>query len=98
LSELGALARLGRDVVSVCSPAVDALAAATRETVLLGVADWETLKLTIIGARVSPQQLSVVPMTGRRLTIPPGCLGKALLLGSRRPRPTGCWTGCRCRR
>src|SRR5207248_3323000 len=69
------------DVVSVCTPAVDALAAATRETLLLGEADWETLELTIVAARVSPQTLSVVPMTGQRLTIPPGALGKALLLG-----------------
>jgi DNA-binding IclR family transcriptional regulator len=30
---------------------------------------------------VSPQALSVTPTTGQRLTIPPGCLGKALLLG-----------------
>lgn len=81
VSELGALARSDLDVVSVCSPALDALAAATRETVLLGAVDWDTLELTVVGSRVSPQQLSVVPMTGRRLTIPPGCLGKALLLG-----------------
>lgn len=81
VSELGALARSQLDVVGVCSHAMDALAAATRETVLLGAADWETLELAIVGARVSPQQLSVHPMTGRRLTIPPGCLGKALLLG-----------------
>jgi DNA-binding IclR family transcriptional regulator len=81
LSELGALVRSDLDVVSVCSTAVDALAAATRETVLLGAADWDTLELTVVGARVSPQQLSVVPMTGQRLTIPPGCMGKALLLG-----------------
>jgi len=40
-----------------------------------------TLELTIVAARVSPQQLSVHPMTGQRLTIPPGCLCKALLLG-----------------
>jgi DNA-binding IclR family transcriptional regulator len=81
LSELGALVRSELDVVRVCSAAVDALAAATRETVLLGAADWDTLELTVVGARVSPQQLSVAPMTGQRLTIPPGCMGKALLLG-----------------
>jgi DNA-binding IclR family transcriptional regulator len=83
LSELGALARRDLDLVSVCSAAVDALAGATQETVLLGAADWETLELTIIGARISPQQLSVVPFTGERLAIPPGCLCKALLLGLR---------------
>jgi IclR family transcriptional regulator, acetate operon repressor len=81
VSELGALARSDLDVVSVCSPALDALAAATQETVLVGAADWDTLELTVVAARVSPQQLSVHPMTGQRLTIPPGCLGKALLLG-----------------
>ena len=63
------------------SDAVDALAEATLETVLLGAVDWETLELTIVGTRVSPHTLSVVPMTGQRQTIPPGCLGKALLLG-----------------
>jgi DNA-binding IclR family transcriptional regulator len=81
LSELGALARADLDVVTVCSSVLDSLAAATRETVLLASADWEALELTIVGARVSPQTLSVIPMTGQRLTIPPGCLGKALLLG-----------------
>jgi DNA-binding IclR family transcriptional regulator len=81
MSELGALARSDLDVVSVCSPVLDALAAATQETVLLGAADWDTLELTVVGARVSPQQLAVHPMTGQRVTIPPGCLGKALLLG-----------------
>jgi DNA-binding IclR family transcriptional regulator len=81
LSELGALVRSELDVVSVCSPAADALAAATRETVLLGAVNWEALELTVVGTRISPQQLSVVPMTGQRMTIPPGCMGKALLLG-----------------
>lgn len=81
LSELGALARADLDVVTVCSGVLDALAAATRETVLLASADWEALELTVVGARVSPQTLSVIPTTGQRLTIPPGCLGKALLLG-----------------
>src|ERR1022692_790360 len=75
LSELGALARADLDVVTVCSSVLDALAAATRETVLLASADWEALELTIVGARVSPQPLSVIPTTGRRLTIPPGWLG-----------------------
>jgi DNA-binding IclR family transcriptional regulator len=81
LSELGALARAELDVVGLCAPAMDALAEATRETVLLGAADWETLELTIVSTRVSPQTLSVVPSTGERLTIPPGAPGKALLLG-----------------
>ena len=79
MSELGALVRSDLDVVTTCSPAVDALAAATGETVLLGAVDWGTLELTVVGTRVSPHTLSVIPMAGRRQAIPPGCLGKALL-------------------
>ena len=67
--------------VSVCSPAVDALAAATGETVLLAEADWDTLELTVVASRISPETLSVVPITGQRQTIPPGAPSKALLLG-----------------
>lgn len=81
LSELGALVRADLDAVTMCSPVLDALVAATHETVLLGAVDWDALELTVVGARVSPQTLSVIPRTGRRLTIPPGCLGRALLLG-----------------
>jgi DNA-binding IclR family transcriptional regulator len=81
LSELGAVARAELDIVHVCSPAMDALAEATRETVLLAVADWAALELTIVAARVSPQTLSVVPETGHRQPMPPGAPGKALLLG-----------------
>lgn len=81
LSELGALVRSDLDVVSVCSPAVDALAAATGETVLLAEADWDTLELTVVASRISPETLSVVPITGQRQTIPPGAPSKALLLG-----------------
>jgi DNA-binding IclR family transcriptional regulator len=81
LSELGALARSDLDVVHACAPAMDALAEATRETVLLGAADWDALELTIVDTRVSPQTLSVVPIAGERQTIPPGAPGKALLLG-----------------
>ena len=81
LSELGALARADLDLVTACSHALDALAEATRETVLLGAVDWDALELIVADARVSHQTLSVVPPTGERMTIPPGCLGKALLLG-----------------
>jgi DNA-binding IclR family transcriptional regulator len=81
LSELGALARANLDVVTACSSAVDELAAATEETVLLAVADWDALELMVVDARVSPQTLSVVPATGERMPMPPGCLVKALLLG-----------------
>ncbi|HEY1591170.1 MAG TPA: IclR family transcriptional regulator [Solirubrobacteraceae bacterium] len=81
LSELGAVARAELDVVHVCSSAMDALAEATRETVLLAVADWASLELTIVASRVSPHTLSVVPMTGQHQAMPPGAPGKALLLG-----------------
>ena len=81
LSELGALARSDLDIVHACSAAMDALAEATSETVLLAAADWETLEITIVATRISPQTLAVVPMTGLRQTIPPGAPSKALLLG-----------------
>jgi DNA-binding IclR family transcriptional regulator len=81
LSELGSVARAELDIVHVCSPVMEALAEATRETVLLAAADWETLELTIVATRVSPETLSVAPMTGQRQTIPPGAPGKALLAG-----------------
>lgn len=81
LSELGALARTSLDVVTACSSAVDALAAATEETVMVGAADWDAWELMIVDARVSQQTLSVVPPTGERMAMPPGCLAKALLLG-----------------
>jgi DNA-binding IclR family transcriptional regulator len=81
LSELGAAAPAELDIVHVCSPAMDALAEATRETVMLAAADWTTLELTILATRVSPQTLSVVPLTGQHVAIPPGAPGKALLLG-----------------
>lgn len=85
VSELGAAARAGMDVVEVCAPTLDALATATRETVLLAAVDWDALELTIVAARASPLTLSVVPATGERVTIPPGCLGKALLAGLSAP-------------
>jgi DNA-binding IclR family transcriptional regulator len=81
LSELGAVARAELDIVEACSAAMDALAEATRETILLAAADWAALELTILASRVSPQTLSVVPMTGQHMTMPPGAPGKALLLG-----------------
>ncbi len=81
LSELGALARADLDVVTACSTILDELAATTGESVMLAAVDWETLELTIVSTRISPQTLSVIPMAGQRLTIPPGALGKALLIG-----------------
>jgi DNA-binding IclR family transcriptional regulator len=81
LSELGALARADLDIVTACSPALDALAAATGESVLLAEADWDALEMSVVSVRVSPQTLSVVPIAGTRAAIPAGCLGKAMLLG-----------------
>jgi DNA-binding IclR family transcriptional regulator len=81
LSELGALARANLDVVTACSPAVDALASATEETVLLAAPDWDALELAVVDARASRQTLSVVPAPGERMPMPPGALCKALLLG-----------------
>ncbi len=81
LSELGAVAQAELDIVHACSSAMDALAQATRETVLLAAADWAALELTIVAARVSPQTLSVVPVTGHHQSMLPGAPGKALLLG-----------------
>jgi DNA-binding IclR family transcriptional regulator len=81
ISELGAVARSELDVVHVCAPVMDELARATLESVLLAVVDWDALELTVVGARVSSQTLSVVPVTGQRVTILPGALGKALLAG-----------------
>lgn len=81
VSELGALARTGLDLVTECSPTLDAIAEATGETVMLAEADWDTLELTIIGTRVSTQTLSVVPIAGERMPMPPGAPFKALLSG-----------------
>ncbi len=81
LGELGAVARADLDVVSACTHAMDALAAATKETVLLVAADWEALEMIVVATRVSPQTLSVVPSNGERIAIALGAPGKALLLG-----------------
>jgi DNA-binding IclR family transcriptional regulator len=81
LGELGAVVRADLDVVSACAHAMDALAAATRETVLLVSADWQALEIVVVATRVSPQTLSVIPANGERMSILPGAPGKALLLG-----------------
>jgi len=81
LSELGALARANLDVVTACASALDELLARTEETVLLATVDWDTLELTVVDGRMSPQTLSVVPAPGERMPLPPGALCKALLLG-----------------
>jgi DNA-binding IclR family transcriptional regulator len=79
LSELGAVVRSGLDVVSTCMPAVEALAEATGESVILASAHWENLEMSIVGGKHSPQRLSVTPVAGERMTMPPGALTKALL-------------------
>lgn len=79
LSELGAVARAELDVVHACEPVMDALAEATHETVILCAVDWDTLELTILRTRVSPQTLSVVLGTGQRQPLAPGAPAKALL-------------------
>jgi DNA-binding IclR family transcriptional regulator len=89
LSELGAAASASLDVVSACATVLDALASATGESVLLAEVDWDTLEMTVVDRRVSPQTLSVVPMTGQRMTIPPGALLRALLLGLPEPEVEG---------
>jgi DNA-binding IclR family transcriptional regulator len=79
LGELGILARAELDVLDACMPVMDALAEATHETVILCAVDWETLELTILRTRVSPQALSVVLPTGQRQPLAPGAPVKAVL-------------------
>jgi DNA-binding IclR family transcriptional regulator len=82
LMEFGAVVRENLDVVQHCAATIDAIAAETAETVLLGTADWSTLELVIVALRDSPHPLSVVSPVGSRQAIPPGgCLGRALLSG-----------------
>lgn len=80
VSELGAVVRTELDLTELCRPVLDALAAATAETVMLAVPDWGAQELTVIGSRVSPQMLSVMPLVGRHIAISAGALGKALLV------------------
>ncbi len=99
LSELGALARADLDVVTACSVILDELAAATGESVMLAAVDWDTLELTIVSTRVSPQTLSVIPMTGAATDDPARRPGQGAAHGAlRRPRRRACLDGCRCRR
>src|SRR5438270_13341466 len=51
LLELGAVLRESLDVVQLCSPAMDAVAAATGETVLLVTADWERREVLLVARR-----------------------------------------------
>jgi IclR family transcriptional regulator, acetate operon repressor len=81
LMELGAIVRENLDVVQICAPAMEHLAAQTGETVILGAADWAGLAVTIVHRVDSAHTLSVLSPVGRRSPIPPGAIGKALLMG-----------------
>jgi len=81
VGELSAMVRKQVDLSEACTPALDALAEQTGETVMLAAADWHTLELTVIGTRVSQQTLSVVPPVGAHVPISAGAIGKALLMG-----------------
>jgi DNA-binding IclR family transcriptional regulator len=81
LMELGAIVRENLDVVQICAAAMERLAAQTGETVILGAADWATLEVTIVHRVDSAHTLSVLSPVGRRSPIPPGAIGKALLMG-----------------
>lgn len=81
LMELGGIVGQSLDVVRACRPAVDAIAEATGETVIVAEPDWETGDIIIVARRDSPHALSILSPVGRRSPIPPGALGKALLSG-----------------
>ncbi len=82
LLELGAVVRENLDVVQLCRSEMDAIAAATGETVLLVTVDWLTRELLLVARRNSPHPLAVGSPVGRPQPIPPGgALGKALLAG-----------------
>ena len=80
LLELGAVLRESMDVVQLCSPAMNAVAAASGETVLLVTVDWEQREVQLVARRNSPHPLAVGSLFGRPQPIPPGgAMGKALL-------------------
>lgn len=81
LLELGAVVRESLDLVRTCVPAMERLAEASGETVILGQVDWAAREVTIVHRLDSPHTLSVLSPIGRRSHLPPGCLGKALLMG-----------------
>ncbi len=81
LLELGAIVRENLDAIQLCRSAIDQIAAATGETVLLSVVDWPTRETTLVAKRDSPHQLAVVRSVGVRQQLPPGgALGKAFLM------------------
>lgn len=82
LLELGAVVRENLDAVQMCRSVIDAVAAATGETVLLSVADWPRREALLVARRDSPHPLAVLSPVGLRQQIQPGgALGKALLSG-----------------
>ncbi|HEY3943644.1 MAG TPA: IclR family transcriptional regulator [Solirubrobacteraceae bacterium] len=82
LLELGAVLRESMDVVQLCSRAMNAIAAASGETVLLVTVDWERCEVLLVARRNSPHPLAVGTLFGRPQPIPPGgALGQALLAG-----------------
>jgi DNA-binding IclR family transcriptional regulator len=82
LLELGAVLRESMNVVQLCGPAMNAVAAASGETVLLVSVDWERREVLLVARRNSPHPLAVGSLFGRPQPIPPGgAMGKALLAG-----------------
>ena len=82
LLELGAIVRENLDALTLSRSAIDAIGAASGETVLLSVVDWPTRTAVLVARRDSPHPLAVGSPIGLRQQIPPGgALGKAFLAG-----------------
>jgi DNA-binding IclR family transcriptional regulator len=80
LLELGAIVRENLDAVQLCRSAIDKIAAATGETVMLSVVDWPTHETMLAFRRDSPHPLAVLRPVGLRQQIQPGgAMGKAFL-------------------
>ncbi|MFN0072361.1 MAG: IclR family transcriptional regulator [Chloroflexota bacterium] len=77
--ELGMIAQTRLTLGSLAMEALDTLSAETGETVLLSRADFETLEVVLVHARVPAHALGVRPPSDRRSLVPPGTLGKSLL-------------------
>lgn len=81
LLECGAIVRHNLNPMRACSTATSALAETTGGTVLVAQFDWVTAEVVIVDRRDSQHPLSVLSPVGRRSTVPPGCLTKAMLSG-----------------
>jgi DNA-binding IclR family transcriptional regulator len=82
LLELGSIVRENLDALQLSRSAIDAVAAASGETVMLSVVDWPTREAMLVARRDSPHPLAVGSRVGLRQQIPPGgALGKAFLAG-----------------